>query len=855
MFARKPKSRVTADWRSVWRLKAPLQGGELLFRDMRGIARVWEIRPRNGEALHPSDLIKLREQLSDILERLPKTTPPWILHFYAQDVPADVVAEEIRLSALSQSHRLDLREQDRYRRQWQRRELVHSLRTLRQGLGMDIRGKAWRPRTLRVRLLLYRDSATSSRQPQSLDDERKAVSQLARMFEKDLIRADLQPRPLPPAEVLHWLRSWLLPQGSEHVPTQGLPVSLDALYRDRGWDLADAVLGDMPAQLREDGLWRIGTDYSLYLSVDSLLSSPDPKGLFLGTQTLAMAGSIWDSMPDGAVWSMAIVCEALDQVRQKIQSVKRNAQGVGADSNQCLSDCERAEKLLTAGRLLCPVSAGVYFFAPDPDACWQKAAEICASFAEAGVRLTPPHLEAFAADAWLQHLPGNFTPSADRLPGRRRARLWHGIHSVALAPLVAGGAGDKTGAMRFHSRGGEEIRLDPLSPTGREQNAHSLILGPTGSGKTALLIYMLLQLAAHHRPRFFLITTLPTFGLLGACLQRYGWTVRHLSIGRDTTCSLPPFSSNPGSRDHLGVIDLMAGLMAHPEGDRLLQPWEKDALRSAVLQAGAGSKAGPSVSQVVRHLRQEGTDTSIPEAHRVRIREMAASMHRFTQGVAGEIFDHPGEDLEEVDCTILDLGIAARRGNEHLKALAYAGLLMRVNDLIEARAEEDRQTLVVTDEAHSVLRHPALLPYISSITAQWRTWGAWKWLCTQSLRQFPEQAKDLLALMEWWWILGPDRDEIEQISSFRGVSSQAAIAMQSLHKAPGSYTECLLLSRRYPSLIARVVPPPLALALAQTEQHERVARRELMRQHGLPDELDAVFRVARAMGKRRGRGS
>jgi hypothetical protein len=49
--------------------------------------------------------------------------------------------------------------------------------------------------------------------------------------------------------------------------------------------------------------------------------------------------------------------------------------------------------------------------------------------------------------------------------------------------------------MLFFNRGGEPVLFDPIAD--RKSNAHMLILGPTGSGKSALLVYDLPTMATH----------------------------------------------------------------------------------------------------------------------------------------------------------------------------------------------------------------------------------------------------------------------------------------------------------------------------------------------------------------------
>ena len=55
--------------------------------------------------------------------------------------------------------------------------------------------------------------------------------------------------------------------------------------------------------------------------------------------------------------------------------------------------------------------------------------------------------------------------------------------------------------MVFFNRGAEPFYFDPLAAAERKKNAHLLVLGPSGAGKSAMLIYLLQQVMARHRPR------------------------------------------------------------------------------------------------------------------------------------------------------------------------------------------------------------------------------------------------------------------------------------------------------------------------------------------------------------------
>ncbi|STQ14813.1 putative plasmid-like protein [Enterobacter cloacae] len=57
-------------------------------------------------------------------------------------------------------------------------------------------------------------------------------------------------------------------------------------------------------------------------------------------------------------------------------------------------------------------------------------------------------------------------------------------------------------------------------------------------------------------------------------------------------------------------------------------------------------------------------------------------------------------------------------------------------------------------------------PYATKIVKMWRKLGAWLWLFTQNLADFPDTAKKMLNMAEWWICLVMPPDEVEQIARF-----------------------------------------------------------------------------------------
>ncbi len=74
------------------------------------------------------------------------------------------------------------------------------------------------------------------------------------------------------------------------------------------------------------------------------------------------------------------------------------------------------------------------------------------------------------------------------------------------------------------------------------------------------------------------------------------------------------------------------------------------------------------------------------------------------------------------------------------------------------------------DEAHLITIHPFLAPYTAKAIRLWRKYGAWYWAITHSLEDFPESARRMLNMMEWWLCLAMESDEAEQVARFRELS-------------------------------------------------------------------------------------
>lgn len=273
------------------------------------------------------------------------------------------------------------------------------------------------------------------------------------------------------------------------------------------------------------------------------------------------------------------------------------------------------------------------------------------------------------------------------------------------------------------------------------------------------------------------------------------------------------------------------------------------AIIQATLRAHAEGAPHPLVHDVARELLALSRGDEMSANRRARVEEMGHALMVFTQGMRGKLFNRYGTDWPDADVTLVEMGALTQDGYKDALALAYTSLI----DSVQARGEryqaDDRPLVVVTDEGHLITTNELLGPKIAMATKMWRKLNIWFWLLTQNLQDFPDSMSRVLSMCEWWILLTMDPSEADEVTRFRSLTAEQRHLVLSAKKEPPKYTEGVVLSA-IGQMLFRNIPPPLSIALAMTEGHEKAARRRLMEEHGC-DELQAARLVAQQLERRR----
>lgn len=761
----------------------------LLLDDGVSVGAVFEVIPAGTEGRTATRLDEIRDIAEDALQDSfdERDSHPWVVQFFCQDDPEvtaylDTLRGYIRPQAQDTVMTADyLRETERHMR---------SL-AVPQGLFTDkaVTGAPWRGQQRRTRMVIYRYADPAVSEPLSPEEQ---LNQVCERLASALAGAGIAVLRQNGAQIHAWLLRWFNP-----APDW---TDKETLYRTAAHedtapgelplvnDFSEMLLFSPPRADAENGVWWFDGLPHCAVTIDRIRRAPAVGHLTGETRRGEHINALMDLLPPGTVISLTLVVQPQDVLEARFTHLAKNAIGENSESVRVRADAETAKSYLGERHKLWRGSMTFYLSASSLQQLNRQRREMTAVLLNAGLQPVRPEYDVAPLNGWLRALPMCFDPARDKK--HWYTRLMFVQHLANMLPVFGRDSGTGHPGFTFFNRGGAPLTFDPLNSADRSKNAHLVLFGPTGSGKSATLNSLFAQLMAVHRPRLFIAEAGNSFGLFADYCAALELTVHKISIKPGCGISLAPFAD------------------AHK-------------------LAGMPQNSGELSDDI-------GADDAETEE----------------RDILGELFNREGRHWPEADITLIDLGTLAREGYEAPLAVAYTSLVNTINNIAERDQFLEREIVFATDEAHMITTNPLLAPYVVKVVKMWRKLGAWLWLATQNLEDFPDTAKKMLNMIEWWLCLVMPPEEVEEIARFRKLTDEQKAMLLSATKTPRCYTEGVVLASRIEALF-RAVPPSLYLALGMTEKEEKAARRELMIKHGI-SELEAAKRVARELDKGRG---
>lgn len=865
-----------------------------LLEDGRSVGAVFELRPIGTEGRMPDWLQSVRDMIEDALQDSFKEVEdsPWVIQMFCQDV--DSTAEYMgNLEQYIKSR--DARKEDgdkAYGTHFTERYLElmeHHLVAIAKpgGLFLDKRVTKlpWRGKSRQVHLCLYRWIPERESNSSLVVEPTDQLEQVCERLTGALAGAGVPSKRLDGEGFYNWLMPFFnpKPKGFEHpadfykaapykqTADESADTGLLELPFDH--DFAEQLFNSEPISDHEKGYWYFDGLPHRVMVVDRIRKPPIIGQVAGEIATGDGYNALFDQLPEHTMMSLTMLLTPQDILEDRLNRLAKKAIGENLESEQVQDDINSAKDMMGSKHRLYQGSIAFYLRADSDKALEDSSVLLLNKLLGAGLQPVEPADEIAPCNSYIRWLPMVFKPQLDK-------KLWYSKlmfaqHFTNLAPFWGRTTGTGNPGITFFNRGGAPVTFDPLSRLDRSMNAHALIFGPTGSGKSASLVSLMAQLMAVYRPRLFVVEAGNSFGLLADFFKLMGLSVNKVSLKPGSPVTLAPFADarllcepehqknidvneeteeTDEERDILGELAITAKLMITGgelrEIERLNRA-DESTIRACILEAAqkCTTENRPVLTEDVIAAFERRADAEEGDL-RTRYRDMASAMRLFTQGFDGEMFNRAGSSWPEADVTIVDLATFAREGYEAQMAISYITLMNTVNNIAERDQYTGRDIVMITDEGHMITKNPLVAPYAVKITKMWRKLRAWFWLATQNLADFPGSAETMLNMIEWWICLVMPKQEINDIARFKELTPAQEALLLSANKEPQKYTEGVVLSRNQDFLF-RAVPPSLFLALAMTEGEEKRERMILMEEHNC-SELEAAFHVAEQIDRARG---
>ncbi|WP_372798574.1 conjugative transfer ATPase [Litorivivens sp.] len=860
-----------------------------LLEDGVSLGALFEVQPVGCEGRTPIFMAQLRDAIQTAInEAIPeRDDAPWVLQVYVQDEP-----RLTRFNELLENYPPSVIKETGYSQHYQAVMAKHLQAISRPGGLFDdttVTGSRWQGQQRRIRVVLYRRMKNNGKTPAAIEVE-EALNDVATKWIASLASAGINAKRADGQAFYEWLLSWFNPNppSTDNGPQNLLQIAPYPGDDDLpfGYDFAEQLTLSMPRSDETTATWLFDDLPHTVVTVQSLRRAPGIGHFTAERQAGDQVFSLFDRLPEHTIMAITLTLKPQDTTRNHIAQIKRASVGDSAEASITREDAEQVEREMAQGNKLYPVSMAFYVRGDNQKALRSNLNRLNALLLPNGLQPIAQEADLLSLDSYIRNLPMAYDVELDK--SRRRSRLVFSRHIANLVPFYGRSRGTGHPGLVFYNRGAEPLVFDPLHRDDRKKNSHMLILGPTGAGKSALLVYLLQQMMARHRPRIFIIEAGASFSLLGQHFEHHDLSVNQITLNPNVDVSLPPFAdalrlldrrhalnsfdmeeaaldetledddieNDTGGRDILGEMEIAARIMitgGDEREDARLTRADRLLIRNAIfLAAKTVKETGRSqviTQDVVNAFQSLASKKELPEHRRNRALEMGDGMALFCSGLAGHFFNRPGQSWPEADVTILEMGMLAREGYEDQLTVAYLSMMSHINDLVERHQHDDRPTLVVTDEGHIITTNPLLARYVVKITKMWRKLGAWFWIATQNLEDFSDASRKMLNMMEWWLCLVMPKEEVEQIARFKDLNDEQRNLLLSARKEPGKYVEGVVLADKVEALF-RNVPPALSLALAMTEKYEKAERAAIMREKGC-SELEAVYEIARRIERDR----
>ena len=542
-----------------------------LLEDNRSLATCFNLTPIPCEA-RPA--IMMEEIAKSISEAIKNAIPceknnPWILQVFVErqlDLSLqyaqieNAIPDKQKNSALTKAHLKTLK--------------VHlDYVSRKEGIFFDqqVTNQIFRGGYLSVRAILYRrikDEKENNSRRTSVEE----IIRVSRKFADQLRACGLKIKRMRGEEFYQWMVRWFNPKPKQTQDDVNLLLQQVTFPKTDekpfGWDLAENIFFNAPESFEQGWLFD-GLPHKV-MTIQSLTTNP-AIGHISAERKRATDDKVFnliDHLPEGSVLSMAVVLQAPGEVELHLKTIADSAVGHHALAMKVKGEVETAFESIANGDYLFPLVMALYLRGDDLDDLREKEAHAEVLLNSNGFKVITDD-ELFPVDAYLRYLPMCYDFAFDK-KNTYRSRYVLLSEIAKLLPFYGRSRGTENPGFIAFNRGGEPWFHDIIKD--KTKNAHFLLLGETGTGKSNLLNFLLMHQLALYNPRLFIIEAGGSFDLLADYCAHLGLKVNKVKIDPRHPISLNPFAHGLKMLDQIEALDQAAkSRFLEKESEKLIQ--------------------------------------------------------------------------------------------------------------------------------------------------------------------------------------------------------------------------------------------------------------------------------------------
>ena len=597
-----------------------------LLDDGLSVGAVFEVLPLPTEGRSEDWLADQRDQIemaiSDAFDEEPNS--PWIIQQYTFD---DNQLKKFidNLRAYPDDHCRD----SQYTQQWLDTMEKHLYGISKEGgLFIDeevLGGIPWGGKMIRTIVVVYRRLPKGWKHPQDLTPS-EDLNDVCDKFKNGLRECNIKLTRLGGKDFYEWMLMWFNPNPEmtngnkkEFLELASYPGDDDLPYGD---DFSESLFFSLPESDSEKQAWIFDDIYHQCIRVNKLRRSPKIGAITGESSTGEKVSSLMDKMPPGTVFVSTLIVTPQSDVEMQIDRIAQKSRGESTEATYARRDCETAKEIMSYRKKLYRSTMAVYIRAKTAKELKQINNQVCALLTSIQLQPYKTEDDPVGLNSYILNLPMVYEPKMD-LSFKTSRPIWL-QHMANISPMFGRNRGTGNPGMIMFNRGGEPITVDPFCKADRQKNAHGVLLGPTGAGKSATLNYWSAQIMAIHRPRMIIVEAGNSFGLLAEHFRANGLTVKSVQIKPGAGVSLAPF------QDVHQLVDSQDGHHKISETDLM--------------------------HSVIHIMKKEGISDhfdSLSEEEQTRLREKAAIAYLSKHNLDADEEEDDTDDLEDDQRDIL----------------------------------------------------------------------------------------------------------------------------------------------------------------------------------------------------------